>query len=84
MSFLANTSPPAAGDEPAGIIEITLHGGPADMPVELRTHSVTPDQEKVKVSYYGGYEHFERRITVVEGTDPVTSYHWIGRTRVAE
>ncbi|MDT5032710.1 MAG: hypothetical protein QOC94_2881, partial [Actinoplanes sp.] len=40
---------------------------------------VLTTQERVKISFYGGYEHFERD---TESDDAV--YRWIGRTRVAE
>lgn len=63
----------------ANIVIADLQGGPATFPDELRHPEVSATQEKIKVSHYGGHEHFER--------DPHADnavYHWIGRTRVAE
>jgi hypothetical protein len=61
------------------LIEVRLQGGPADFPPELRIHHVTGDVRKVKVPYYGGYEHFEPLDPAVPDV-----FLWTGRTRVAE
>lgn len=60
------------------LVTVDLRGGPTAFPEELRHPEVPSAEERVKVSFYGGYEHFER--------DPQsdTVYRWIGRTRVAE
>lgn len=62
-------------------IDAILQGGPAELPVSLRTHRVPAAEEKIKVPFYGGYEHFCRGGTVAG--QPVV-FHWTGRTRIAE
>ena len=62
-----------------------LEGGPATIPHELRIQTVSPLEEKIKVPYYGGYEHFER----TGGFDENSSsqhivYRWTTRTEMAE
>jgi hypothetical protein len=62
-----------------------LEGGPAAIPHELRIQTVSPLEEKIKVPYYGGYEHFER----TGGFDENSSsqhivYRWTTRTEMAE
>ena len=66
-----------------GVVEAMLEGGPASMPVELRAHRVQPDEEKIKVSFYGGHEHFERVPDSGAAGAPVV-FRWTGRTRLAE
>jgi hypothetical protein len=61
-----------------GLVRVELRGGPADFPEELRYADVSPETEKVKISYLGGYEHFER------GTPDDGIYRWTLRTRIAE
>jgi hypothetical protein len=60
------------------LVTVDLQGGPPNFPEELRHPQVSGAEDRLKISYYGGYEHFER--------DPESEdiYHWIGRTRVAE
>jgi hypothetical protein len=60
-------------------VEVILVGGPADLPENLRTQRVRRTDDKLKVPYQGGYEHFERSA----GDDPST-LRWTTRTRVAE
>jgi len=63
------------------VVDATLEGGPVHFPAELRSCRVAETQEKVKVEYLGGHEHFERDT----GDDGATRvYRWTGRTRVAE
>jgi Family of unknown function (DUF5988) len=69
--------------EAADCVEAMLEGGPASMPAELRAHRVQPHEHKIKVSYYGGHEHFER----VSGPEVIgvpVVFRWTGRTRLAE
>jgi len=66
-----------------GEIDATLEGGPVDLPRELRSCRVSRSQDKVKIAYLGGYEHFERDPAVATDS-PAAVYRWIGRTRVAE
>jgi hypothetical protein len=61
------------------LITAELRGGPPNFPEELRHPQASPTEERLKISHYGGYEHFERD---PEADDAI--YHWIGRTRVAE
>ncbi|WP_243715377.1 DUF5988 family protein [Micromonospora sp. KC207] len=69
--------------EAAGIIDVVLEGGPANLPAELRSHRVSPVEHKIKVRHYGGYEHFERDFAGIAGDVPVV-FRWTGRTRIAE
>ncbi|SCL14029.1 hypothetical protein GA0070616_0309 [Micromonospora nigra] len=73
---------PTIDTEAAGIVEAVLEGGPANLPVDLRSHLVTPTSDKIKVHHYGGYEHFERDATTGDVTPVV--FRWTGRTRIAE
>jgi Family of unknown function (DUF5988) len=59
-----------------------LIGGPESLPEQERRATVTPDQLKVKVQHYGGYEHFERDDSLV--VDGAVAFRWTGRTRIAE
>lgn len=61
------------------LVTVDLRGGPTHFPEELRHPRVSPAEERLKICYYGGYEHFER-----DPDSDVAIYHWIGRTRVAE
>ncbi|AEV86934.1 hypothetical protein ACWT_5915 [Actinoplanes sp. SE50] len=60
-------------------IDATLIGGPADFPPEFRNQQVAAGAGKVKVAFYGGYEHFENR-----DSETPEILVWVGRTRVAE
>ncbi|WP_254909628.1 DUF5988 family protein [Micromonospora sp. NBS 11-29] len=73
----------AMGADAIGIVEAVLEGGPATLPVELRSHRVSPVESKIKVRHYGGYEHFERD-TVGAADDAPAVFRWTGRTRIAE
>lgn len=61
------------------LVTVDLRGGPANFPEELRHPRVLPTEDRLKISYYGGYEHFER-----DQESGNVVYQWIGRTRVAE
>ncbi|GAA2657372.1 DUF5988 family protein [Paractinoplanes durhamensis] len=65
------------------LVEAVLEGGPANLPNELRTHHVLHTDEKIKVPYLDGYEHFECASVTDTGGTPVV-FRWTGRTRVAE
>ncbi|SCL72096.1 hypothetical protein GA0070606_5954 [Micromonospora citrea] len=73
---------PVARDA-AGIIDVVLEGGPADLPADLRSRRVARAEEKIKVRHYGGYEHFERGGAPEAANVPVV-FRWTGRTRIAE
>jgi hypothetical protein len=72
--------PPEASD----LIDVVLEGGPAEMPLDLRICRASAGAEKIKVPYYGGYEHFVRPDLPARPLDQRVVYRWIGRTRVAE
>jgi hypothetical protein len=57
--------------------EVVLQGGPADLPADARRLYVNSTDDKVKVRFGCGYEHFER----LGGTD---QFAWTMRTKVAE
>jgi hypothetical protein len=44
----------------AGSVRAVLEGGPASFPEAWRVQAVGPQEEKIKIPHYGGYEHFER------------------------
>ncbi|ADU11335.1 DUF5988 family protein [Micromonospora aurantiaca] len=72
---------PVARDA-AGVIDVVLEGGPADLPADLRSRRVSTAEKKIKILYYGGYEHFERG-NAAAAVEPVV-FRWTGRTRIAE
>lgn len=74
---MAELNPPAAAD---GYVDIVLEGGPVTLPAGERNRRGQVDEDRIKVPYYGGHEHFER---VDRHQRPVV-YRWITRTRVAE
>jgi hypothetical protein len=66
-------------------IQAVLEGGPATIPHTSRTLFVSPYDEKVKLPHYGGYEHFERTISIVEDIScQQIIYRWTMRTELAE
>jgi hypothetical protein len=69
--------------EAAGIVDVVLEGGPANLPADLRSRRVSPNEHKIKVCHHGGYEHFERDASGLAGNAPVV-FRWTGRTRIAE
>ncbi|WP_405111558.1 DUF5988 family protein [Micromonospora sp. NBC_01405] len=71
------------GGDAATIIDVVLEGGPTNLPAEQRSHRISPAEDKIKVSHYGGYEHFERDTVRVADELPVV-FRWTGRTRIAE
>ncbi|MCZ7437788.1 DUF5988 family protein [Micromonospora sp. WMMC241] len=75
--------PAQVGADAAGVVEAVLEGGPAMLPAELRNQRVSTVESKIKVRYYGGYEHFERDPAVTLDGVP-TVFRWTGRTRIAE
>jgi len=62
-----------------------LEGGPTTIPSASRIQSVGAYDEKVKLPYYGGYEHFERTGGYSEDdlSAPVV-FRWTTRTAIAE
>jgi hypothetical protein len=58
------------------VLRVILEGGPADLPREHLRSWIDTD-ERIKVPFRGGYEHFQR-------TDVSHVYRWVTRTKVAE
>jgi hypothetical protein len=56
-----------------------LEGGPAELPDRVCT--VPADQDKIKVIFRGGREHFER---ASETAGDEVIYRWTTRTKIAE
>jgi Family of unknown function (DUF5988) len=66
------------------VIDVILEGGPHNLPADKRVQRALGDETKIKVRFYGGYEHFERADPVgADDTEPVL-FRWTGRTRIAE
>jgi hypothetical protein len=66
-------------------VRAVLVGGPTEIPNLMRTRKVGPQEQKIKVPHYGGYEHFERADET--GHDVATKqivYRWTMRTEIAE
>jgi hypothetical protein len=75
----------AAGTAEITAVQAILQGGPGSIPAASRIKEVGPLEEKVKLPHYGGYEHFERMMSLVE--DPSCRqviFRWTMRTEVAE
>jgi Family of unknown function (DUF5988) len=66
-------------------VQALLEGGPASMPNTWCIQQVSPADQKIKIQYYGGYEHFER---VGEPDEHISReqivFRWTMRTEVAE
>ncbi|WP_336298058.1 DUF5988 family protein [Micromonospora sp. LH3U1] len=58
-----------------------LDGGPADIPVTMRTCHVAGDADTIKLQWLNGYEHFHR---TAAGPDGSAVFAWVARTRIAE
>jgi hypothetical protein len=69
----------------ASTIEAILEGGPDGLALTHRRCRVVEADDKIKVPYLGGYEHFERtsEYTDHEGA-PRRVYRWTTRTKIAE
>jgi hypothetical protein len=62
-----------------------LEGGPEGIPEASRLRAVSPVDDKIKIVYYGGYEHFERTDMLDEsGSFPQIVFRWTTRTEMAE
>ncbi|WP_042397189.1 DUF5988 family protein [Streptacidiphilus carbonis] len=68
-------------DRYSGQLDALLEGGPADIPTDRREQLVEAGLEKIKLPYYGGYEHFER---TDEQSGHFVVYRWVARTEIAE
>jgi Family of unknown function (DUF5988) len=66
-------------------IQAVLQGGPATIPRTSRTQEVSRLVEKIKLPHYGGYEHFERTVSLVEDIScRQVIFRWTMRTELAE
>jgi hypothetical protein len=62
-----------------------LEGGPASLPEASRMQLVASNSQKIKVPYYGGYEHFERIASRENnGLPEQIVFRWTMRTAIAE
>jgi hypothetical protein len=69
----------------ANSVWAVLVGGPASIPKALRTQTVNPLEQKIKIPHYGGYEHFERTGKLDENTSSrQIVFRWTTRTEMAE
>jgi hypothetical protein len=59
-----------------------IEGGPATLSEVLRTQTVSVFTEKIKIPYYGGYEHFERTSELQNNSHII--FRWMMRTELAE
>ena len=66
------------------LVTAVLHGGPADLPPNMRRCEVAVDQQKIKVPWLGGNEHFERDVEAAQDPGQPVVFRWSYRTRVAE
>lgn len=67
------------------LVHAVLEGGPESIPEASRIRAVDPQEEKIKLPHYGGYEHFERVGWLDEDTSSrQLIYRWTMRTKVAE
>jgi hypothetical protein len=67
------------------ITRVLLVGGPEQLPGAVRVQEVDDLDEKVKVAFGAGYEHFSNtgEVSAVDGENlPV--FRWCGKTKVAE
>jgi hypothetical protein len=66
-------------------VTVRLDGGPRDLPETLRRQQILAGQEKIKIRYRDGYEHFERDHGEAAGNDAAPArFRWTMRTRIAE
>jgi hypothetical protein len=62
-----------------------LEGGPANLPSAMRMQTVSAFAQKIKVPYYGGYEHFERTADIEANVSAEhIIFRWTMRTEIAE
>ncbi|MEU8327934.1 DUF5988 family protein [Micromonospora sp. NPDC048839] len=73
-------SEPVLDAADGAFVQALLEGGPADFPADLRTQTAAAGQDRIKITYCGGHEHFDR---CAGNVSPVI-FRWTGRTRIAE
>ncbi|MFI8091853.1 DUF5988 family protein [Streptomyces sp. NPDC086080] len=68
------------------MVNVTLIGGPDDLPADRRTVLIdtanAPD--KIKIEYYGGYQHFEPADEPGGAGRGPRIFRWTGFTKIAE
>lgn len=67
----------------AAPLPVVLRGGPDGLPEAMRVREVAAGEDKVKIPWLGGYEHFERDPRAAGHGGPVV-FRWTLRTRIAE
>ncbi|GIF09467.1 DUF5988 family protein [Actinoplanes siamensis] len=65
----------------ADAVEVSLEGGPTDIPRRFVVTAAELADGRIKVPYLAGYEHFERD-PLAEGQP--TPFAWTRRTKIAE
>ena len=66
-------------------VKVVLEGGPVEIPPDLRTRTALPDDRKIKIQHWGGYEHFEQVDEPGEATGSAPAvFRWTMRTEMAE
>ncbi|MEU3227421.1 DUF5988 family protein [Streptomyces sp. NPDC006976] len=67
-------------------VRVELVGGPADLPQAQRTLHIDADraQQKIKIKYYGGYQHFEPSDEAGGNGRSSRTFRWTGFTKIAE
>lgn len=67
------------------VSKVLLVGGPEQLPGSVRVQEVADLDDKVKVAYGAGYEHFSHsgEMSLVDG-EHVPVFRWCGKTKVAE
>lgn len=67
------------------LVRAVLEGGPQEFPEGLRVQTAPRSEQKIKVPYHGGYEHFERVGDSPGPAEPGTIiFRWTMRTKIAE
>lgn len=67
-----------------GAVEVHLLGGPEGMPRKLWLPGGLASDEKLKIRYLAGYEHYERTPWARGTTGSGLTFTWSMRTRIAE
>jgi Family of unknown function (DUF5988) len=66
-------------------VHAVLEGGPASIPEALRSLTVNPAEDNVKIPFYGGYEHFVRAdMAAADAVRGHVVFRWTTRTEIAE
>ncbi|MDY7091207.1 MAG: DUF5988 family protein [Actinomycetota bacterium] len=84
MNNLFHRPDPRSALDGDAAVEVLLVGGPAELPDDQRSCRVEAGTDKIKVPYYGGYEHFERPPAADTPDAGPLVFRWTGRTRIAE